>query len=93
MSHCSKIEETFLLTFIEYYITLMSNCTPPEFSKKVLDVFLIEGLLAIENIIIGQTQVCKDQILQIKNTDQLLIFLKYKFVQETYQIKHPETEA
>lgn len=54
-----------LTIFSQYYITILLYNTPREFSKIILDLFLLEGENVLHSLIIRMLKLNEDKILSL----------------------------
>lgn len=74
-----------LTIFSQYYITIMLYNTPQEFSKIVLDLFLLDGENILHSLIIRMMKVNEDKILSILDECMLMMYFKKDMIMDTYE--------
>lgn len=63
--HFDFLDVDFQLCFGTYFFTLLLYQTPQKFSKRFLDLFLLEGELALFGVLINMIKLCAEQITKI----------------------------
>lgn len=64
------------MIFAEGLLTVFSAKTHYEFSKRIMDDFLVRGEPAVSNILLKTLQLNKTYILNIKTNNELFMFLR-----------------
>lgn len=82
-----KIEEFGLdlqMCFDQAFITILLYYTPLDFSKRIIDIFLLEGESVIFNILIRIMLIKKKKILEYKTPEDLFNYIRKDMIKESF---------
>ena len=90
------------MSFDQAFITILLYYTPMNFSKRIIDMFLLIGEKVIIDVLIRMLAICKEEILQRESPEILHSFLKKDLVDYCFSkyaglvhtlIPQPQTEV
>jgi len=67
-----------------FYLTAFLHETSLACSGVIIDLFIIMGADLIEHLVIEMLQHCRKQILKLKSSDQILLFVKQEMVHRCF---------
>ena len=70
--------------FSQYYITILLYNTTKDFSKVILDLFLLDGENIIHSLIIRMLKLHEDTIIGLFEESELMEFFKKKMLHVTF---------